>query len=315
MNALTEAFEILSVKDIPEIGKVFLARPPGEASRRFEFVDAVDLGRPRSEKWVVMASTQYGCACACRICDAGNFGYHGNLDAAMILEQIEAAVRLHPEEDPSAVRMFKVHFARMGEPSLNPAVLECLERLAKDGRFPSFLPSISTVAPSCAVARDFFRKLRDIKDRRFSGGRFQLQFSLLSTDTEARNALIPVKKWGFAEIAEYGRAWMRGGDRKITLNFALASGIPLDPTEVERFFPPEAFLVKITPVNPTRRADKNCLTTVWYEPPAHILGLKDDLERRGFKVILNASWPQEVEGRASCGQLAEETLRSEVRFG
>ncbi|HAH07319.1 MAG TPA: radical SAM protein [Elusimicrobia bacterium] len=294
---------------------MFLARPPGDPVRRFEFVDAVDLGRPRTEKWVVMASTQYGCACSCRICDAGNFGYHGNLDADTILAQIEAAVSLNPETPPQSARMFKVHFARMGEPSLNPAVLEAMRRLAADARFTTFVPSISTVAPACAVSSSFFSELKKLKDEHFKGGRFQLQFSLLSTDKEARDALIPIKKWGFSEISEFGQSWVRPGDRRVTLNFALASEIPFDPAEVGRLFSPEAFLVKITPVNPTRRADRNKLTTVWYEPPPRIAGYEAELKRLGFQVILNASWPQEIEGKASCGQLAEETLRGEAQFG
>jgi len=312
---LSQKVEVLATKPIPQVGTVILARPRGDPVRRFEFVETADVGRPRSEKWVVMVSTQYGCVCGCRICDAGNFGYHGNLDAEMIAEQIEIALRLHPEDDPSRTRRFKVQFSRMGEPSFNPAVTECLERLAQDARLPALLPSISTVAPRCAVTTEFFERLRDVKDRFFSEGRFQLQFSILSTDEEAREALIPVRKWGFSEIADFGRTWMKAGDRKVTLSFALASEIPFDPAEVQRFFSPEIFLVKITPVNPTRRAERNGLTSMWRTPPAPVACYKEDLERRGFRVILNASWPQEIECRASCGQLSEETLRGEIQFG
>jgi 23S rRNA (adenine2503-C2)-methyltransferase len=300
--------EILKRREVPGIATVYLARPSAEPREPIEFVDAVDKGVPREEKWVLMLSTQSGCVVGCRICDAGNFPFSGNLPLETMLDQVRAALALRPEADPSRVRMLKIHFARIGEPSFNPAVIDCIEHLAAEGSIPGLVPSISTVAPDCKVCADFLDRLAGVKDRLFPVGRFQLQFSIMSTDPEARAALIPIRKWGLDRIADFGGRWFRPGDRKITLNFALASEIPFDAAVIEKCFSPERFLVKVTPVNPTRRADRNRLTTVWYEPPGRVVSIREDLERRGFSVILNASWPEEVEGRASCGQLAEESL-------
>jgi 23S rRNA (adenine2503-C2)-methyltransferase len=45
-----------------------------------------------------------------------------------------------------------------------------------------------------------------------------------------------VKKWSFAQIQEYGERFYVPGDRKITLNFALAQGMPVDPFVLLNFF-------------------------------------------------------------------------------
>lgn len=296
----------------PCIATLYLAEPPG-GSGAFEFVDAVDPGTAREEKWVVMISTQYGCAVGCRICDAGLSGYGGNIEAELLLAQIRRALASHPELDPARVPKLKIHFARMGEPSFNPGVLDCLGRLAREGAgsgpLPGLLPSISTVAPACSVSRDFMERLARIKEEAFGNGSFQLQFSLHSTDEEARRAIIPVRTWSLREIARFGERWVRPGDRLISLNFALAEDIPFDPAVLSREFSPERFLVKFTPVNPTERAERNALTRVWLEAPEQIARFKEDLERRGFRAIVNPAWPEEIEGRVTCGQLAAAAAR------
>ncbi|MCL0087855.1 radical SAM protein, partial [Dehalococcoidia bacterium] len=58
---------------------------------------------------------------------------------------------------------------------------------------PGFIPSVSTVAP-CG-ADGFFERLLELKRRRYSGGRFQLQFSIHTTDEELRHRIVPVEKW------------------------------------------------------------------------------------------------------------------------
>jgi 23S rRNA (adenine2503-C2)-methyltransferase len=70
-----------------------------------------------------------------------------------------------------------------------------------------------------------------------------------------------VKKWSFAQIWEYGERFYAAEDRKITLNFALAQGMPVDSLILRKYFDPDKFLVKITPLNPTYRARENELTS------------------------------------------------------
>ena len=293
--------KIEKISAIGDCAVLYSASRSGKRDMRYEFIDAVDVGIARTLKWVLMISTQFGCPIGCRMCDAGLMGYKGNLDAAELIAQITEVFFRRPEIDPRDTKKLKVHFARMGEPSLNHAVLDALIFLS---RFPGALPSISTIAPRCGVSADFFSALIDVKNRLFSGGHFQLQFSLHSTDAKARDALIPVRKWGFAEIAEFGARWAAPGDRKITLNFALAAEIPFSASVLSKYFDPAVFLVKFTPVHPTERANGNGLTNSWFTPPSRIQRLRTEVERFGFEVIINPAWPEEVVGRVSCGQTA-----------
>ncbi|MBI4061767.1 MAG: isochorismatase family protein [Elusimicrobia bacterium] len=143
----------------------------------------------------------------------------------------------------------------------------------------------------------------------------QLQFSVHTTDCEKRDRLIPVPKMSFEEIAGYGKTFVGPGDRKITLNFALAEDQPLDPEEAARIFDPETFLIKITPVNPTRAAEASGAARLWNEPPADVASAAAGLRARGFEVILSPSAPEEVEAATSCGQLWSSALRDEARAG
>ena len=71
--------------------------------------------------------------------------------------------------------------------------------------------------------------------------------------------------------AEYGTAFYKKGERKITLNFALADGMPVNPDVLLHHFSPDKFIIKITPVNPTCRAIKN-------EISSHIIPDKEKYE-------------------------------------
>ncbi len=293
-----------SVKHIQGFSDLYLASRPHDSSCRVEFIDAVDPPATKQEKWVITISSQFGCVVGCTMCDAGTVPYKGNLTVQELLWQIRTVIAANPDVRPAQVPKIKLHFARMGDPSLNPAVAECLDHLGKEGLLPGLLPSLSTVAPQCGVSHKNLLKWMDHKNSYFTGGRFQLQFSIHSTDEGYRKVHIPVKKWRMTDIAEFGKLWFRPGDRKITLNFALADAAPFDPQVLAGIFSPERFLVKFTPVHPSNRADSAGLTKRWVETPSRLLGLSAELERLGFSVIVNPTWPEEVQGKVSCGQLA-----------
>jgi len=300
----TPAFNIGAVKDVPGFGTLYSAWRRGEPDKWFEFLDCIDPPTPRSRKWIVMVSSQFGCAIGCRFCDAGYFGYRGNLSVEEILGQVRFVLSAHPEIEAATVPKLKVHVARMGEPTLNEAVLQVLESLGRSGDLPGLLPSISTMAPRCDLSRRFLDDLAKIKDTHFGEGRFQLQFSLHSTDEEARHALIPVRKWDLEEIAAFGERWFKPGDRLVTLNVALSDDIPFAPEVAARIFSPERFLFKFTAVHNTRRGNMNALTKLWCDAPERIAQLAADLERRGFRTIVDPGWPEEARAGLSCGQLA-----------
>ena len=80
----------------------------------------------------------------------------------------------------------------MGEPSLNQSVLDVLEELPQRYHAPGLMPSISTVAP--AGTERFFERLLEIKQKHYTGGHFQFQVSLHTTDITLRRPFYPGEK-------------------------------------------------------------------------------------------------------------------------
>ena len=284
-----------------DLARVYVLRlRPGEGGM-VECVESLNPGVPRSEKWVLLVSTLFGCPVGCPMCDAGGVRYGGVLTAEEILEQVRFLVRRRFGGTAVPVRKFKIQFARMGEPALNPAVLDVLDRLPEALDAPGLLPSLSTIAP--AASEPFFRRLLEIKERCYGGGRFQLQFSLHTTEPSVRARLVPVRCLDFAWMGRYGARFRRTGDQRITLNFAAAEGVPVEPERLLPFFDPEHFLVKLTPVNPTfrgRAAGMRSAIDPYRPGTARIL--VERFEAAGYRVILSIGAVEENRIGSNCGQ-------------
>ncbi len=278
-----------------DIAMVYVAET--KEGKQIEFVESVQPPLPISKKWVLIISTLYGCPIGCRFCDAGS-EYQGKLSKDDLIFQIDYLVTKKFPDRRVPVEKFKIQFARMGEPSFNRNVLDVLNDLPRIYDAPGLMPSLSTIAPK--GTDKFFEELLEIKKKIYKH-RFQLQFSIHTTDEKLRDWLIPVEKWPFEKIADYGKAFYDEGSRKITLNFALADRMPLDPNVLLNFFSPDIFLIKITPVNPTYRANENGLSST-------LLTFKEqnktfsDLQSLGYEVILSIGELEENFIGSNCGQ-------------
>ena len=279
------------------LATVYLARMDnGEA---VEFVESLQPPVPREKKWVLIISTLYGCPVKCKMCDASS-DYSGKLSAQEILEQIDYLVTKRFPSRKVPIPKFKIQFARMGEPSINPEVLAVLENLPRIYEAPGLLPCISTIGP--VGTELFFEKLIDIKNRLYSSGFFQLQFSIHTTDEDKRDYLIPIGKLGLKEISEYGERFYEMGDKKIALNFAAAKGFPVDATVITNYFNPDIFCIKITPLNPTYSVANNNLESLFETDNEVAQKLVSTFERLGFSVILSIGELEENKIGSNCGQ-------------
>ncbi len=291
----------------PDLAEVYLAHMRGDRKYLVEFVDACAVaGGDRREKWVIIISTQFGCPAGCLMCDAGG-GYLGDLTADEMLWEIRTVVEAHPELDPRACRKFKVQFARMGEPSLNDAVLDVIRRLGKE--YPNCIPCVATLAVAGREA--WFKELLDLRE----GFRdLQLQFSMNTTDTALRDELMPIGKMSFDRIARYGEAFYRPGSRKPSLNFAVSDSLPLDPGVVARTFDPERFVIKLTPLNPTQSARDNELVSL--DGPGGDASLLDrrteQFRALGYEVVCSIGDWEENRIGSNCGQLAARSAREDI---
>ncbi|TET17133.1 MAG: radical SAM protein [Candidatus Cloacimonadota bacterium] len=289
--------EIINVFGNEELARVYLGRMDG--GEILEFVESVQPPVPRDEKWVLIISTLYGCPVQCKMCDASG-QYRGRVMASEMFAQIDYLVTRRFPERSVPIRKFKIQFARMGEPSFNRDVLVVLRELPVMYNAPGLMPCISTIAPD--GTEGFFDELIEVKNELFSGGRFQLQFSVHSTDILKRDFLMPVEKWDFDRIAQYGKRFYREGDRKIAINFAVAKYFPVDADVVAEHFDPEVFIVKLTPLNPTCAVLQNNLESLFCSEDMTAQRLVESFQNRGFEVILSIGELDENRIGSNCGQ-------------
>ena len=285
-----------------DIAIVYVAQ--SDNGRMMEFVESVQPPYPIEEKWVLLVSTLFGCPVKCGFCDAGG-NYKGKLSFEEMMFQIDYMIRRRFLSNTINVKKLKIQFARMGEPSFNMNVVRVLEELPHRYNFETFIPSISTIAPSGTDR--FFEKLLKIKNSLYRNN-FQLQFSIHSTDEKYRDFLMPIRKWDLKKISEYGECFYNENNRKITLNFALTQDAILDPQIPLKYFEPTKFLVKITPVNPTFKAKKNRIES-YVQPHVGEYKVIDKLREIGFEVILSIGVIEENKIGSNCGQYVQAILK------
>jgi 23S rRNA (adenine2503-C2)-methyltransferase len=267
-----------------------------------EFVESLQPPIPREEKWVLIISTMYGCPVRCSMCDAGTY-YKGRISEKVMLQQIEHMVSQRFPNGEVPVKKFKVQFARMGEPALNPEVLSVMKKLPEKYHAPGLMPCISTIAPAKAIK--FMDEMQTIKNRLYSNGHFQLQFSIHSTNETVRKKVIPYDIWSLEEIATYGETFWQPGDRKITLNFAAERNNPLEPEVLGEIFDPKKFFIKITPINPTEVVKAHSIQSFISPEEGEFAKQKiKEIEKHGFEVLLSIGELEENQIGSNCGQHA-----------
>ena len=305
--------KIIAESGKEDIALVYIAKMQNDCF--VEFVESIQPPVPREKKWVLIISSLFGCPVGCSFCDGGTT-YKGKLSKEEIFCQIDFPIRKRFTDANIPVEKFKIQFARVGEPSLNPAVIEVLSELPSRYKAPGLLPCLSTIAPE--GTNSFFKKLLKLRKNTYKNKNFQLQFSIHTTNEELRDKLIPVKKWSFRKISEYGELFFEEGYRKITLNFALAHDAPLDPSILLNNFNPDKFLIKITPINPTYTAAKNGISSfIQNENKRKTKELINELKNVGYQVIESIGILEENNIGSNCGQYIQTHLsqKKELKDG
>lgn len=258
---------------------------------------------PLTEKWVITISTQYGCSMNCKFCDVPKVGAGINVTYEDLKNQIITGLKLHPEV--TSTKRLNVHYARMGEPTWNSAVLEFTRNMRKElypyiGR--SLIhPVVSTMLPK--HNKNLVKYLNDwmeIKNYDFRGDA-GLQFSINSTSDKEREEMFSGNSLSLSEISEIGRNLDFPKGRKITLNFAVA-GYEVDAEKLRGMFNPDKFVVKLTPMHKTHTAIENGIETdgdyTTMYPYQHI---EEELKKAGFDVLVFIASEYEDLGRITCG--------------
>ena len=271
-------------------------------TRNIEHVEHQEM-LPLTEKWVITISTQYGCSMNCKFCDVPKVGKGVNATYDDLKNQIITGLSLHPEI--ATTKRLNVHYARMGEPTWNNAVLDFTRNMRKE-LYPyigdSLIhPVVSTMLPKTnKMLKEYLENWMDIKNNIFNGDA-GLQFSINSTSDEERDDMFSGSSLGLEEISEIGRTLEMPKGRKITLNFAVA-GYEVNAEKLRDLFSPDKFVVKLTPMHKTHTALENGIKTDGdYTTMYPYIHIEESLKKVGFDVLVFIASDYEDLGRITCG--------------
>ena len=257
---------------------------------------------PLEEKWVITISTQYGCSIWCQFCDVPRVGPGRNATYLDICDQVATGISLHPEI--SHTKRLNVHFARMGEPTFNFAVIDAAHRMKSelvDIEGWGFHPVVSTMMPRCNVGlAQFIDKWRIFKNEQCQGDA-GLQLSINSTDEAERHAMFSGNAHTLQNIGTIMRGQAPQG-RKWTLNFAVA-GYQIDPDKLlAAGLDPDRFVCKLTPMHKTAAClESGTSTDGDYTTHAPYREHEEALKAAGYDVLVFIASREEDEGRITCG--------------
>jgi 23S rRNA (adenine2503-C2)-methyltransferase len=266
---------------------------------------------PLSEKWVITISTQYGCSMGCQFCDVPKVGPGINATNRDLISQVRLAMDLHP--DVKEGERLNIHFARMGEPTWNPNVLQAVkyfrlykerEHMAFYGRkFKTVHPVVSTMMPkNNEWLEPFLRQWIHIKNELYEGeAGLQLSINTTAFLSNERQRLFNGNSLDIMSIAHLMNQLPKPVGRKITLNFAIA-GFEMNAKFLRGLFDPEYYICKLTPMHKTKTALANDIKTkgdyTEYHPYKKI---EEDLKEQGFDVLVFIASKEEDLGRITCG--------------
>lgn len=254
---------------------------------------------PLETKWVITISTQYGCSMNCNFCDVPEVGKGINATFDDLIRQVLTGIKLHPEI--KFTKRLNIHYARMGEPTWNPNILDATKWL-KTHIDPEYKihPVVSTMMPKNNIwLKTFIHTWMRIKNRLLNG-EAGLQLSINSTDKKERNIMFNNNAHSLEEIANIMDGIIPNG-RKITLNFALCK-YEIDENKLLKYFNPQDYLIKITPMHQTNNVIINNLITYdgynFYYPYKKI---EEKLKKVGYDVIVFIPSFEEDISKITCG--------------
>lgn len=251
------------------------------------------------EKWVITISTQYGCSMFCQFCDVSSVGPGKNASFKDLTRQVLTGIGLHPEIETTA--RLNIHFARMGEPTWNPNVLDAAKWFHRhlDSEY-HVHPVVSTMMPRKNIwLKTFIHTWMRIKNRMYKGNA-GLQLSINSTNEDERHLMFQGNACRLEEISEIMRGIIPSG-RKITLNFPVC-GWEIDPYKLLKHFDPDDYIIKLTPMHKTANAtDNGVLTDGDYTTYTPYEEVEKSLTDIGYDVLVFIASHEEDQSRITCG--------------
>lgn len=266
---------------------------------------------PLSEKWVITISTQYGCCMKCTFCDVPNVQWRGNASFDDLKAQFYNAIGLFPEV--RYTERLNLHFARMGEPIFNEAVLDFSEWMIRNKRQIAEDTGLRIEVLHPVLTTSLPRKFKHLEERILRwcriknedyNGQAGLQFSINSTSDDQRSATYTGMQSLLEDVARIAEKMPEPVSRKYCLNFAYATGNEVDGEKLRKWFDPAKFMCKITPIHNNNACRANDIKTVGgydsyhpYKEPEEVL------KAAGYDVLVFVPSLDEEDGLVTCGNV------------
>lgn len=266
---------------------------------------------PLSEKWVITVSTQYGCSMTCNFCDVPNIPFKGNASFSDLKKQFYNAISLFP--DVGYTERLNLHFARMGEPIMNPNVYDFAKWLyeEKEKIFEEVGLRIEVIHP--VLTSSMPARVPKVKERiqnwchlknEVYNGQAGLQLSINSTSEKQRWEMFNGRALTLDQIADIGLDLPPPISRKYCLNFAYSTDYEIDAEKLVSLFNPDKFMVKITPIHNNTACTQNGIKTVGgYETYEAYREVEHGLISAGFDVLVFVPSMDEEDGLVTCGNV------------
>ena len=250
----------------------------GAGGRDVEAVYIPDRGRA-----TLCVSSQAGCKMGCTFCMTGRQGFHGNLTAAQIVNQILSI----PESDT----LTNVVFMGMGEPLDNlDAVLAAIDVLTASWGL-AWSPKRITVSTV-----GYLPALRRLLDE----SKVHVALSVHTPFADERAGIMPAEKaWPVAKVVETLRDYDFAHQRRLSVEYTMWSGINDDMRHADalarllRGTSARANLIRYhaLPDGSLRPASQKVMEA-----------FRDRLNERGITATIRASRGEDID--AACGMLA-----------
>jgi len=198
----------------------------------------------RTERWMIGISCMSGCPVGCKFCATGQLKKIKLLTSEEMVGQVDFVLAKNPDCDPANAKEFKINVTRMGDGFLNIKELRKAVNILI-ARFPNIHIFISTIG----IKGSDFNWIKD---------NVTLQISLHSLDENRRDELIPYgRKMSIAELG----AIRTQSHLKTTVNMTLVDYADFDIETLRRYFDPEFFFIKLSPINVNAISEKNHMGT------------------------------------------------------
>ncbi len=249
-------------------------------------VEAVMI--PDKERATLCVSSQAGCKMNCYFCMTGKQGFHGNLSANGIVNQILSA--------PESSRLTNIVFMGMGEPMDNlEAVLAAIEILTAPWGM-AWSPKRITVS-SIGKLKELRRLLDETK--------VHVAISVHSPFSGERETLMPVERaYPITDVLELLRGYDFAHQRRLSMEYIVWRGLNEDMRHADA-------LVRLLRGLECRvnliRFHSIPGVELYPAPESAMVAFRDRLNSQGVTATIRASRGEDI--MAACGMLAGKAIK------